>query len=58
MPMDEAADRLFSPRYSPLGFFALWDARGIVPSKGMGETADPEEEIINDDEYSDKGDRH
>lgn len=56
--MDETADGFFSPRYSPLRFLPLWDARSIIPSEGAGETADPEEDIVNDDEYADERDPH
>lgn len=56
--IDKAADRFFSPRDSRLGFFPLRDAGGIVPSKGRGETTDEEKDVVNDDEYSDKGDPH
>lgn len=52
--VDETADRLFIPRYSPLGFLPLWDARGIVPCKGTGQATYPEEYVINDDENPDK----
>lgn len=56
--MDKAADGFFSPWDPGFGFFPLWDAGSIVPSKGTGKTADKEEDIVNDDEYSNEGDPH
>ena len=56
--MDEAADRFFSPRKSPFSFFSLWNPRSVVPGKGTGETADKEEDIVDDNEYSNEGDPH
>ena len=51
IPIDEAPDGFFSPWYPPFGFLPLWDAWGVVPCKGTGETTDKEEDVINDDEY-------
>jgi hypothetical protein len=58
MPIDETTDGLFSPRYSPLGVFPLWNTRGIVPGEGTGKTTYPEEDVVNDDKYADKRDPH
>jgi len=58
VPVDKTTDWFFSPRNAPFGFFSLWDTRSVVPSKGTGEATDKEEEIVNDDEYSDEGDPH
>ena len=56
--MDKAANGLFSPRDAPLGFFPLWDAGSIIPSEGTSETANKEEDIVNDDKHANEGDPH
>lgn len=56
--MNEASDGFFSPRHSPLGLLTLRDTGGIIPSKGMCETTDPEKDVINDNEYANERDPH
>lgn len=56
--VDHTADGFFSPRHSLLGFLPLRNAWSVVPRKGTSETTDKKDDVVNDDEYSNKGDTH